>query len=75
MQKSKEFLKSPRLLLHYDSQKKLILPCDALQDGLGAVLSRQMDGSEHSIAYASGTLSIAERNYSNLEREALAVEF
>ena len=55
-QKSKEFQKFPRLQVHYDSQRKLTLACDASQYGLGAVLSHQMDdGSEYSIAYASST--------------------
>ena len=61
-QKSKEFPKSSRLPVHFDSQKELTLACDASQ--YGAVLSHQMDdGSEHPIAYASRTLSNAERNY------------
>ena len=33
------------------------------------------DGSEHLISFASRTFTKAERNYSNLERQALAVIF
>ena len=75
-QRSKEFLKSSRLLVHFDSPKKLTLACDASKHGVGAVPSHRMDdGSEHPIEFASRTLSNAERNYSNLEREALALVF
>ena len=75
-EQSKSFLKSSRLLVHYDDKKELILACDASENGLGAVLSHKMeDGSEHPISFASRTLTKAETNYSNLEREALAVIF
>ena len=75
-QQSKSFLKFSRLLVHYDDKKELILACDASQNGLGAVLSHKMeDGSEHPISFVSRTLTKAKRNYSNLQREALAVIF
>ena len=52
------------------------MACDASQNGLIAVLSHKMEvGSGHPISFASRTLTKAERNYSNLEREALAVIF
>ena len=53
-QKSKEFLKSSKLLVHFDSQKDLTLACDTSQYGLGAVLWHRMeDGSEHPTEYVS----------------------
>ena len=43
---------------------------------MGAVLSHTMDeGQERPIAYVSRTLSPAEKNYSQLEKEALAIIF
>ncbi|XP_064461580.1 uncharacterized protein K02A2.6-like [Ornithodoros turicata] len=74
--KVKELLSSPPLLVHYDMDIPLQLECDASAYGVGAVLSHiQADGSAKPIAYASKTLSVAESNYSHLEREALGVIF
>eukprot|EP00731_Ephydatia_muelleri_P013921 Em0007g1231a len=60
--KVKDLLTSTEVLVHYDPERKLLLACDALPYGVAAVLSHQMeDGSDPTIAYASGTLSAAEK--------------
>nr|XP_024658736.1 uncharacterized protein K02A2.6-like [Maylandia zebra] len=75
-QKAKERLASPKILTHYNPELPLRLACDASPYGVGAVLSHVMpDGQERPIAYASRTLSEAERNYAQIEREALAIVF
>ena len=50
-----------------------ILELDACEYGLGAVLTQEYDGEKYVIAYASRTLSTAERKYGATEREALAI--
>lgn len=61
---AKQQLTSSCLLVHYDPDNPLILACDASPYGVGAVLSHCMpDGSEKPIAFASPSLSIAEKKY------------
>ena len=75
-QAAKNALQANSLLVHYDGLKPLILACAASPYGVGAVLSHIMpDGAERPVAYASRTLTLAEKNYSQLEKEGLAVVY
>ena len=75
-QTAKNLLQSDTLLVHFGQDKPLLLACDASPYGVGAVLSHQMpDGSERPIAFASRSLSPAERNYSHLDKEGLSLVF
>ena len=75
-EKVKEALTSDTVLTHYDVNKKLLLATDASPYGVGAVLSHvDENGEERPIAYASVTLTKAERNYAQIEREALGIIF
>ena len=73
-QAAKGSLISDCLLVHYDPSRQLILACDASPYGIGAVLSHRMeDGCDKPIAFSSRTLAPAERKYSQLEKEGLAI--
>ena len=65
---------SAKVLVHYDPNKPPILHTDASQYGLWAVMSHIMeDGSEHPTGFVSRTMNVAEKNYSQLDKEGAAV--
>lgn len=72
----KQRLLNSKCLAHYDPEKPLRLACDASPYGVGAVISHVLpSGEEHPIAFASRTLSPSERNYAQIEKEALSIIF
>ena len=72
--KIKKLLSSDSLLVHFDINKPIILVCDASPFGIGAVLAHKLpDGSEAPIAFYSRTLTSTERNYAQIDREALGI--
>ena len=74
--KAKELLTSSTVLTPFDPSKEIILMCDTSPFGVEAVLGHHMeDGSDRPIAYASRTLSTAEKKYCQLEKEGLAIVF
>ncbi|KAL5467494.1 hypothetical protein EMCRGX_G031729 [Ephydatia muelleri] len=73
---AKQCLTSPNVLVHYDPTLPIKLAGDASAYGIGAVISHTLpDGSEWPIAFASRTLNASERNYAQLEKEALSLIF
>ena len=68
----KTYIASDQVLTHYDPAMPLKLACDAFAYGLGVVLSHVLpSGEEKPIAFASRLLSKAEKNYSQIDKEAL----
>lgn len=61
------------MLVGINYKKPLILKCDASDKGLGAALTQPHEEKEKVIAFASRTLSDAEKNINICEREYLAV--
>ena len=72
----KDKLSSAPVLMHFSEKLPLKLDTDASQYGVGAVISHVLpSGEERPIAYASRTLTKSERNYAQIEKEALSIIF
>ncbi|KAL4143418.1 hypothetical protein QTP88_005749 [Uroleucon formosanum] len=70
----KTILMSEQVLTHYNPDLPVVLTCDALNNGLGAVLCHVLsDNTEKPINFTFRALSSAEKNYSTTHKEALAM--
>ena len=74
-EQAKTLLTLSCILTHHDPSKPLVVACDTSPYGIGAVLSHKLGDEECSIAYASRSLAPTEKNYSQIDKEALAIVF
>ena len=65
-------INTPRGLFTY--KRLLVLTCDASPYGIGSVLAHVMeDGADKPIAYHSRSISYAEKNYAQIDKQGLSV--
>ena len=69
----KSYLTSEPILRLPDPAKTYFLRTDASNNGIGAVLMQRHEEKLFPVCYASKKLSSAERNYSTIEKECLAI--
>lgn len=74
-EKSKSILVQSSLLVHYNPDEEIVISSDASPYACGAVLSHVINGNERPIMFVSSTFTDAEKNYAQIEREALAIIF
>ena len=72
---SKLNLLNSEALVHFNPKLPITIVADSSAYGVGAVLCHDIDGQERPVTFASRTLSQSERNYSQIEKEALAIIF
>lgn len=73
---SKRLLVKDNVLMSYDPTLDIIVTCDSSSYGAGCVMAHLLpDGSERPIAFASRTPTKCEMNYSQIEKESLALVF
>ena len=73
----KELFISSKVLKLYNPSFEIMLETDSSGYGVAAVLMQRKDAMSpwYPVQFASRTLNVAERSYSNIEREALSVIF
>ncbi|XP_040172539.1 uncharacterized protein K02A2.6-like [Anopheles arabiensis] len=72
----KSILSSELLLTHYDPRREIVVSADASSVGLGATIGHKFpDGTFKVVQHASRALTKAKKNYSQIDREGLAIIF
>ena len=75
-EEAKQTLTSNKVLMHYDPSLPIRMAGDASAYSIGAVIAHVLpDGTERPVAFASHTLTSSERNYAQVEKEALSLIF
>lgn len=67
----KNHILNSKILVPFDVTQDIVIQCDASQNGLGCCLLQ----NGRPISFASRSLSSAERNYSQIEKEMLSIIF
>ncbi|XP_066958299.1 uncharacterized protein [Macrobrachium rosenbergii] len=70
----KDLAESP-LLCNYDGETSLVVKVDASPTGVGGVLLQKVEWKEVPVYFVSKKLISAERNYVQIDREGLALDF
>ena len=73
--KSKEMLLNSDALVHFDPKLPLVVVANNSAYSIGGVLCHLTDNVERPICFVSHTVTATERNYSQLEKEALAMVY
>ncbi len=69
-------MSSSPLLVHYSNDLPLVLETDASPYGIGGCLFHVSEsGEKRPVYFVSRSLTSAEKNYSQIDREALAIVF
>ncbi|XP_028134201.2 uncharacterized protein K02A2.6-like [Diabrotica virgifera virgifera] len=71
----KDIIASDNCLVYFDPDLPIIVTTDASDKGISGMLSQVKEGEERTVACVSRTLMPAEKKYSTVEKEALAVHF
>ena len=72
---AKRALFESSMLVHFDYKLPVVLSSDVSPTGVSCVLAHGINNEERPVSFISRTLSAAERSFSQLEREALAIIF
>ena len=72
----KALIQSARVLAHFDPNQEMVVTCDASPKGVGLTLYHIMSvWSERPVIMASRSLPPAQKNNSQIDKEALALIF
>ena len=74
-EKIKKKLTSDLFLTHYNPDLDIIVTSDTISYGVGASIQQMTDGTTKQIAYVLRGLLHVEKNYSQIEKEALGIIF